>query len=286
MFQVESRSMIFELPTEDLYDFPGHPYHLRDGPELQALRNSIRKNGVLSPVLVRTSTQGYEMISGHRRVHICRELGLKTVPAVVCSIPWEEAAIRVVDSNLHRSNLLPSEKAFAYRLKMNALRHQGQRTDLTSDQLDRKLESAEVIAKQQGESPSQVRRYVRLTMLNGDLLQMVDDKVIPFTTAVNLSYLADDQQRWVLEAMLSYDRIPTREQSALLKMQAQAGELTKEFVLDLLGQENADKEETLSIPMAELRPYFPTDYTKDQIREEILRLCKERCDESRSVRLI
>lgn len=276
---IESKSMVVELPVEYLHAFPAHPYQVRFDTDMQQLVDSIREYGVMSPILVRYAghNQGYEVISGHRRLYACNLLGLKMIPSIVHDISHEEAAILLVDSNLHREKLLPSEKAYAYRLKMDALRHQGQRTDLTSLQLEHKLESAALIAQQHNESASQVRRYLRLTQLIPELLEMVDMGHIAFTPAVNLSYLTHEQQYWLLDGMRKADCTPSLSQSITMKNQSKAGTLTPEYMTALLAQSKPNQIEYLRLPLDDIRSCFPRSFSPEQISREILRMCKERC---------
>ena len=220
------------IPVEKLHPFEGHPYKVLDNEEMEALTESIHTEGILSPLIVRPleDTNEYEVISGHRRLHAAQKAGLSEVPALVYEISREEAAIMLVDSNLHREHILPSEKAFAYRLKADALNHRGERTDLTSGQLGPKLRSDEMIAEESGESRKQVQRYIRLTYLIPELLQLVDDGKIALTPAVELSYLPEKAQTYLLEEMRRNDCTPSLSQAIRMKKLYQTGSLSPEDI--------------------------------------------------------
>jgi ParB family chromosome partitioning protein len=214
----------------------------------------------------------YEIISGHRRLHACKKAGITAVPALIYSLDRNAAAIALVDSNLHREHILPSEKAFAYKLKMDALSRQGQRTDLTSRQLVGKLETADMIAE--NESGRQVQRYIRLTHLLPELLEKVDEGKIAFTPAVHLSYLSPAEQGWVLDEMERNDCTPSVGQAYHLKEHSMAGTLTRDFVAGLMSQEKANQKERLKIPMERIRKYFPKHYTTAQMEDAIVKMCE------------
>lgn len=234
---------------------------------------SIRTQGVLTPLVVRPMEEdAYEIISGHRRLHACKKAGIGTVPAIIYSLDRNAAAIALVDSNLHREHILPSEKAFAYKLKMDALSRQGQRTDLTSRQVVGRLETADMIAE--NESGRQVQRYIRLTHLLPELLEKVDEGKIAFTPAVHLSYLSLTEQGWVLDEMERNDCTPSVGQAYHLKEHSVAGTLTKDFVAGLMSQEKANQKERLKIPMERIRKYFPRHYTTAQMEDAIVKMCE------------
>ena len=214
----------------------------------------------------------YEIISGHRRLHACKKAGIGTVPALIYSLDRNAAAIALVDSNMHREHILPSEKAFAYKLKMDALSRQGQRTDLTSRQVVGKSETADMIAE--NESGRQVQRYIRLTHLLPELLEKVDEGKIAFTPAVHLSYLSPAEQGWVLDEMERNDCTPSVGQAYHLKEHSMAGTLTKDFVAGLMSQEKANQKERLKIPMERIRKYFPRHYTTAQMEDAIVKMCE------------
>ena len=261
------------LDINKLHPFEGHPYKVLDNEDMEALVESIRTQGVLTPLVVRqTEEDAYEIISGHRRLHACKKAGITTVPALIYFLDRNAAAIALVDSNLHREHILPSEKAFAYKLKMDALSRQGQRTDLTSRQLVGKLETADMIAE--NESGRQVQRYIRLTHLLPELLQKVDEGQIAFTPAVHLSYLSPAEQGWVLDEMERNDCTPSVGQAYHLKEHSMAGTLTRDFVAGLMSQEKANQKERLKIPMERIRKYFPKHYTTAQMEDAIVMMCE------------
>ena len=264
------------IPVEKLHPFEGHPYKVLDNEEMEALTESVQTEGILSPLIVRplADTDEYEVISGHRRLHAAQRAGLSKVPVLVCEISREEAVIMLVDSNLHREHILPSEKAFAYKLKMEAMSRQGQRTDITSNQVGRKLETAEIIGNTSGESKNQVRRYIRLTYLLPELLQLVDDGKIALTPAVELSYLPEKAQTYLLEEMRRNDCTPSLSQAVRLKKEYQAKALTVPKLRSIMGEEKANQKERIRIPMERIRKYFPKSYTTTQMEDEIVRLCE------------
>ena len=261
------------MDISKLHPFEGHPYKVLDDEDMEALVESIRIQGVLTPIVVRPMEEdAYEIISGHRRLHACKKAGITTVPALIYSLDRNAAAIALVDSNLHREHILPSEKAFAYKLKMDALSRQGQRTDLTSRQVVGKLETADMIAE--NESGRQVQRYIRLTHLLPELLEKVDEGKIAFTPAVHLSYLSPAEQGWVLDEMERNDCTPSVGQAYHLKEHSIAGALTRDFVAGLMSQEKANQKERLKIPMERIRKYFPKHYTTAQMEDAIVKMCE------------
>ena len=261
------------LPIEKLRSFAGNPFQVRNDDEMEQLIFSILSQGVLTPVMVRPLENGeYEVISGHRRVHACKKAGIDTVPALIYCLDRDEAAIALVDSNLHRERILPSEKAFAYKLKMDAMSRQGQRTDLTSDQVGPRLTAAAIA---EGESVSQVKRYIRLTYLIPEILRMVDEGRIALTPAVELSYLAEQEQRALLETMECEDCTPSLSQAVQLKKLSQAGELDMDKIFELLRQPKANQKDKISFRVDELRKFFPKSYTAAKIQDTILKLITE-----------
>lgn len=264
------------ISIEKLHPFKDHPYKVMDDEEMEALTESIHTEGILSPLIVRPleGTDEYEVISGHRRLHAAQRAGLSEIPALVYEISREEAAVMLVDSNLHREHILPSEKAFAYRLKADALNHRGERTDLTSGQLGPKLRSDEMIAEESGESRKQVQRYIRLTYLIPELLQLVDDGKIALTPAVELSYLPEKAQTYLLEEMRRNDCTPSLSQAIRLKKEYQAKTLTVPKMRSIMGEEKANQKERLKIPMERIRKFFPKSYTPNQIEEAVVKLCE------------
>ena len=264
------------ISIEKLHPFKDHPYKVMDDEEMEALTESIHTEGILSPLIVRPleGTDEYEVISGHRRLHAAQRAGLSEIPALVYEISREEAAVMLVDSNLHREHILPSEKAFAYRLKADALNHRGERTDLTSGQLGPKLRSDEMIAEESGESRKQVQRYIRLAYLIPELLQLVDDGRIALTPAVELSYLPEKAQTYLLEEMRRNDCTPSLSQAIRLKKEYQAKTLTVPKLCSIMGEEKANQKERLKIPMERIRKFFPKSYTPNQIEEAVVKLCE------------
>ena len=265
------------LPISKLHPFEGHPFKVTDNEEMDQLTWSILTQGLLTPLVVRPLDNGeYEVISGHRRLHACKKAGIKTVPALIYAIDRDAAAIALVDTNLHRESILPSEKAFAYKMKMDALSRQGKRTDLTLSQNATKLDTAAEIGKVQGESRDMVYRCIRLTHLIPELLQKVDEGKIAFTPAVHLSYLSPAEQVWVLDEMERNDCTPSVGQAYHLKEHSMAGTLTRDFVAGLMSQEKANQKERLKIPMERIRKYFPKHYTTAQMEDEIVKMCEAR----------
>ena len=264
------------IPIAKLHSFEGHPYKILDNEEMETLTESVHNEGILLPLIVRPldGTDEYEVISGHRRLHAAQRAGLSEVPAFVYEISREEAAIMLVDSNLHREHILPSEKAFAYKLKADALNHRGERTDLTSGQVGPKLRSDEMIAEESGESRKQVQRYIRLIYLIPELLQLVDDGKIALTPAVELSYLPEKAQTYLLEEMRRNDCTPSLSQAVRLKKEYQSKTLSVPKLRSIMGEEKANQKERIRIPMERIRKYFPKSYTTAQMEDEIVRLCE------------
>lgn len=259
------------LPIDKLRPFENHPFQVKNDDEMDQLVFSVLTQGLLTPIVVReTDTEEYEVISGHRRLRACQKAGVETVPALIYSMDRDAAIIALVDSNLHREHLLPSEKAFAYRMKMEAMSHQG-----TSSQLGTKLRTDELIAQQSGESRNQIQRYVRLTYLIPEILQMVDEKKIALTPAVELSYLTESQQRDLLETMESEDCTPSLSQSQQLKKLSQSGVLNMDRILELMQQPKANQEEKLRFDLKDIRHYFPKNYTTERIQKTILHLLEK-----------
>ena len=267
-----------QLPIEKLRPFENHPFQVKDDDEMNQLVWSVLTQGVLTPLVVRPlENDEYEVISGHRRLHACQKAGIETVPALIYALDRDAAAIALVDSNLHREKILPSEKAFAYKLKMDAMSRQGQRTDLTSTQVGRKLETAEIIGEQSGESRNQVRRYIRLTELIPQILSMVDAGKIALTPAVELSYLTGQEQQDLLETMESEDCTPSLSQAVQLKKLSQSGELTMDKIFEILREPKANQQEKISFRVEDLRKFFPKSYSVARIQERILKLLEADC---------
>ena len=257
-----------QLPVEKLRPFEGHPFKVKDNAEMEQLIQSIRTQGLLTPISVRPiENNEYEVISGHRRLHACKKAGIETVPALIYALDRDAATIAMVDSNLHREKILPSEKAFAYKLKMDAIRHQG-----TSGQLGQKWTRDEI---SDSDSGRQVQRYIRLTELIPEILQMVDNGKIALTPAVELSYLTKLEQQDLLETMESEDRTPSLSQAIQLKRLSQAGELDIDRIFDILREPKANQIDKISFRTDDLRKFFPKSYSAVRIQETILKLLGE-----------
>lgn len=262
-----------------LHPFEGHPYKVTDDAEMEALTESIYEHGILTPLIVRPlegTTDEYEIVSGHRRFRAAQVAGIQEIPAFVYPLDRDAAIIMLVDSNLHREHILPSEKAFAYKMKMDALSRQGFRSDLTSDQIGRKLETAEIIGQQADDSKSQVRRYIRLTNLNSHILTMVDEGRIAFTPAVEISYLSEWEQCKLVDEMNYTDATPNLSQAQRLRKLSQQGRLTADAMYAVMSEEKANQKERLKIPMERIRKYFPKSYTSAQMEEDIVKMCEAR----------
>ena len=270
------KEYIQQLSPDKLTPFQKHPYQVREDAALSELMESIRTHGVLSPLLARPKGDGYELVSGHRRRLAAQKLGLPTVPVLVREMTDDEAVILMVDSNLQRENLLPSEKAFAYKMKLEAMKRQGMRTDLTSPQVAAKLRTDDEIAKHAGISGDTVRRYIRMTNLVPPLLQMVDDGRIAFSPAVELSYLARDEQAELWDLIGREDATPSLSQAIRLKKLSREGGLTAEKLYAILTEEKPNQKEQVRIKAESLRKYFPRNYSVQQMEREILKLLETR----------
>ena len=256
-----------QLPVEKLRPFEGHPFQVKDDAEMDQLVFSILTQGMLTPISVRPIENGeYEVISGHRRLHACKKAGIETVPALIYSLDRDDATIAMVDSNLHREKILPSEKAFAYKLKLDAIKHQGK----TSRHVVGKLESADCVSD--GESGRQVQRYIRLTELIPDILRMVDDGTIALTPAVELSYLTKQEQRDLLDTMESEDCTPSLSQAIQMKKLSQLGFLDMDKIFAILREPKANQQDKISFRVDDLRRYFPKSYSAARIQGHILKL--------------
>ncbi len=262
------------IPVEKLRPFAGHPFKVKDNEEMNTLIESIQTQGVLSPLIVRPieNTEEYEVISGHRRLHAAQKAGITEVPALIYALDRDAAAIAVVDSNLHREHILPSERAFAYKLKADALKHQGQRTDITSEQIAPKL-STEVIGEQEGISKDTVKRYIRLTHLIPELIDLMDEGKIALMVGEALSYLGDKEQYAVLEQCEVNDCTPSYAQAIEMKKRYQGGNFTVENISEILSREKANQRETIKIPTEKLRKYAPNAEAK-QLEDFILKACE------------
>ena len=264
------------IPVEKLRPFAGHPFKVKDDDEMNTLIESIQTQGVLSPLIVRpiVNTDKYEVVSGHRRLHAAQKAGILEVPALIYALDRDAAAIAVVDSNLHREHILPSEKAFAYRMKLEAMSRQGHRSDLTSDQLGRKLETAEIIAQQSDDSKSQVRRYIRLTYLIPEFLEKMDQGEIALSVGVELSFLDESSQREVLEQCAINDCTPSYSQAWRMHKADREGTLTTAVIQTIMSEEKANQKARLKIPMERIRKFFPQSYTAAQIEDAVVKLCE------------
>ena len=260
---------IAQISTDKLHPVPAHPFKVQDDEDMEQLTQSIQSQGVLTPLVIRPLENGeYEVISGHRRLHACRKAGIQTVPALVYAIDRDAAAIALVDSNLHRERILPSEKAFAYKLKMDALSKQGKRTDLTSDQVGPKLTAATLSSD---DSASQVKRYIRLTNLIPGILSMVDEGRISLTPAVELSYLKQAEQKDLLETMESEDCTPSLTQAIQLKQASLQKTLNMDMIFAILRQPKANQQEKIVLKVNDIRRYFPQNYTTIQMTNDIMK---------------
>ena len=260
---------IVQISTAKLHPFPAHPFKVQDDEDMEQLTQSIQMQGVLTPLVIRPLENGeYEVISGHRRLHACRKAGIQTVPALVYAIDRDAAAIALVDSNLHRERILPSEKAFAYKLKMDALSKQGKRTDLTSDQVGPKLTAATLSSD---DSASQVKRYIRLTNLIPGILEKVDEGKIALTPAVELSYLRETEQKDLLETMESEDCTPSLTQAIQLKQASMQKTLNMDMIFAILRQPKANQQEKIVLKVNDIRRFFPQNYTTIQMTNDIMK---------------
>ena len=267
-----------KLDVTKLKEFQNHPYKVKHDDEMEMLIDSIKEHGILSPIIVRPlENDEYEIISGHRRLFASKRAGLTEVPALVVEMDRDNAAIALVDSNLHRDNISPSEKAFAYKLKMEAMSRQGHRTDLTSGQVvpksDDNRTSAE-IGEAYGESYKTVQRYIRLTYLHPKLLEYVDEGRIAFTPAVELSYLNDIEQEDLIQTIESEDCTPSLSQAVRMKKSSQQGLLDDDKIFEIMSEEKANQKERIKIPAEKLRKYFPRDFSASQIEDAIIKMCE------------
>ena len=259
------------LPVDKLKPFEGHPFYVKDDDDMEQLTESIRQQGVLNPIMVRPLETGeYEVISGHRRLHACKKAGIEMIPAFIYSMDRSEAVVAMVDSNLHREKLLPSEKAFAYKMKMDAMKHQG-----TSSQLGTKQRTDSLIAEQIGESRNQIQRYIRLTNLIPGILKLVDEQRMALTPAVEISYLTEEEQYDLLETMECEDRTPSLSQAQELKRLSQDGLLDIDRIFDILRQPKGNQQDKLILRIDEIRKYFPSGHSALQMSQEIFRLLED-----------
>lgn len=264
-----------EIPLSQLHPFPGHPFKVRDDESMQETVNSIKNNGVLVPAIVRPCENGYEIIAGHRRKHACELAGLDTMPVIIRDLGDADATIIMVDSNLQRENILPSERAQAYKMKLEAIKKQGERRDLSSDQLGQKLSgktSREIIAAYSPDSSTQIQRYIRLTELHPQLLEMVDEKRIGLTPAVEISYLNPEEQRLLLDTIESEQVTPSLSQAQRMKRLSQTGQLNDDTMLSIMLEPKKPEKCIITLSGDKLRQYFPQSYTPQKMEETILRL--------------
>lgn len=271
------RKKAANIKVDKLRTFEGHPFKVIDNEDMEALAESIKTQGIISPLIVRPieNTDEYEVVSGHRRLHAAIKAGLSEVPALIYPLDRNEAMIAVVDSNLHRERILPSEKAFAYKMKMEAMKAQGKRTDLTLSQVATKPDTAAEIGQTQNESRDQVFRYIRLTNLIPELLNKVDEGIIALSPAVELSYLSEKQQKILLDAMSLNDCTPSHAQSIRMKKAAQQGTLSSDSIYEIMLEEKANQTERISFKVQDLRGFFPKNYTQKQMTDTILKLLYE-----------
>lgn len=267
---MKDNKTIKELSLTELKPFPGHPYKVRDDEEMDALVESVREHGVMVPLIVRPIDTGFEIVSGHRRAHAAMKAGLKTVPVIEVELTRDEAAVALVDSNLNREHILPSEKAFAYKLKFDALARQGKRSDLTSDQVGPKLTVERV---SDNDSATQVKRYIRLTHLIPDLLRLVDDGRIAFTPAVELSYLSEEEQKLLSFEIGLTEATPSLSQAVRMKRLSGEGRLTEEAVASIMAEEKPNQKERVSIPVSTIERFLP-NASPDRVRAFIIKACE------------
>ena len=271
--QEQQREQVQQIPIGELFPFKNHPFKVLDDESMQRTVESVEQYGVLSPLIARPRPEGgYEIISGHRRQHAAQLAGLDALPVIVRNMDDDAAVLLMVDSNLQRENILPSERAFAYKMKLKALKNQGARSDLTSTQLVSKLRSNEQLGAENNQSRETVRRFIRLTNLIPELLDMVDEKKIAFNPAVELSYLDESQQRDFLEAMNDTQNAPSLSQAQRLKKLAQEGHFSYDVAFAVMGEEKKDELDKVVIKNDTLRKYFPRSYTPKQMEDTIIKL--------------
>ena len=266
------------ISINKLHEFRDHPYQVLDNDEMNSLIESVQLQGIMTPLIVRPledTTDEYEIISGHRRFRAAQKAGLSEVPAFIRPVSRDEAAIMVVDSNLHREHILPSEKAYAYKLKLEAMSRQGYRSDLTSNQVGRRLETADIIAEQSDESKTQIRRYIRLTKLIPDILKMVDEQRIAFSVGVELSFLTEYEQQDLLEAIALEEKTPSLSQAIQMKKLSQSGKLDSETISKIISEEKPNQREKISFQIEKLTKFFPKSYTPRDIERKIIKLIED-----------
>ena len=271
--QEEQREQVQQIPIDELYPFTNHPFKVLDDEAMTRTVESIAQYGVLAPLIARPRPEGgYEIISGHRRQYAAKLAGLETLPVIVRQMSDDAAVILMVDSNLQREHILPSERAFAYKMKLEALKNQGARSDLTSSQVGMKLQALDIVGQEAGDSRNQVHRFIRLTNLVPELLDMVDEKKIAFNPAVELSYLDESQQRDFLEAMQDTQNAPSLSQAQRLKKLAQEGHFSYDVAFAVMGEEKKDELDKVVIKNDTLRKYFPRSFTPKQMEDTIIKL--------------
>ena len=274
--QEQKREQVQQIPIEELFPFKEHPFKVLDDEAMQRMVESVAQYGVLAPLIARPRPEGgYEIISGHRRQHAAELAGLDTLPVIVREMTDDAAVILMVDSNLQRENILPSERAFAYKMKLEALKNQGARSDLTSSQVGMKLQALDIVGQEAGESRNQIQRFIRLTNLIPELLDMVDEKKISFNPAVELSYLDEAQQRDFLQAMDETQNAPSLSQAQRMKKLAQEGKFTYEVAFAIMGEAKKDELDKVVIKNDTLKKYFPRSYTPRQMEDVIIKLLEQ-----------
>lgn len=274
--QEEQREQVQQIPIGELFPFKNHPFKVLDDDSMSDTVESVKQYGVLSPLIARPRPKGgYEIISGHRRLHAAELAGLETLPVIVRQMDDDAAIILMVDSNLQREHILPSERAFAYKMKLDAMKNQGTRSDLTSTQVVSKLRSNEKLGAENNQSRETVRRFIRLTNLIPELLDMVDNKTVSFNPAVELSYLSPEQQQEVIRAMDDTQNFPSVSQAKRIKKLAQDGTFTTETVIAIMGEEKKSELDTVTIKNDTLRKYFPRSYTPKQMEDTIIKLLEQ-----------
>lgn len=274
--QEEQREQVQQIPIGELFPFKNHPFKVLDDDSMSDTVESVKQYGVLSPLIARPRPKGgYEIISGHRRQHAAELAGLETLPVIVRQMDDDAAIILMVDSNLQREHILPSERAFAYKMKLDAMKNQGTRSDLTSTQVVSKLRSNEKLGAENNQSRETVRRFIRLTNLTPELLDMVDNKTVSFNPAVELSYLSPEQQQEVIRAMDDTQNFPSVSQAKRIKKLAQDGTFTTETVVAIMGEEKKSELDTVTIKNDTLRKYFPRSYTPKQMEDTIIKLLEQ-----------
>ena len=276
---IEQKNLVVDIKTDDIESFPEHPFKIYDNEEMDLMVESVLDHGLIHPVIVRPLPNGkYQMISGHRRKHAYEKAGIKSIPAIVKNLSDDDATILMVDSNMQREEILPSERAFAYKMKLDAMKHQGKRTDLTSVHYEQKLESGvsiDILADDVGESRSKIRRYVRLTYLIPELLQMVDENKIAMLPAVELSYLKKEEQEIVADNIKDLDSTPSHGQARTLKSMSLANKLTPDFIDELMAQDKPNQKPQFKIDETRFNKVIPAKYKTPKEKEDYLYMCAE-----------